>query len=50
MTISKFRSILYMCGRFLGDINAIRRGTVGKRIMRRIAGRYTGKALGRVFR
>jgi len=44
------RSFLYLLARFLGDVNAVRRGTVGKRIARRVAGRATGGCLGRWFR
>jgi hypothetical protein len=44
------RSALYALAAFLGDVNAVRRGRVGRRIARRIAGRATGRALGRVFR
>ena len=44
------RGFLYWLARLLGDINAVKRGTVGKRIGRRIAGRATGRALGRIFR
>jgi hypothetical protein len=34
----------------LGDVNAVKRGTVGKRIGRRVTGRATGRALGKLFR
>ena len=44
------RSLLYASARLLGDVNAIRRGTVLKRIARRAAGKVTGRALGRLFR
>lgn len=50
LTIGKTRSILYGLARFLGDMNAVKRGTVGKRIARRTAGRVTGRMLGRLFR
>lgn len=50
MTLASFRSLLYALARLLGDINAARRGTIGKRIARRIAGRLTGRLLGRPFR
>ena len=29
------------------DVNAVRKGKVGRRIVRRIAGRLSGKAMGR---
>lgn len=44
------RSFLYALARFLGDLNAVKRGTVGKRIGRRIAGKITGRGLGKFFR
>jgi hypothetical protein len=43
------RSFLYALARLLGDVNAVRRGRVGRRIARRIAGKATGRALGRLF-
>ena len=49
-TMTALRSFLYWCARILGDLQAIRRGRVGKRIARRAAGRMTGRALGRLFR
>lgn len=50
LTIGKTRGFLYWLARLLGDINAIKRGKTGKRIMRRAAGRGTGKMLGKIFR
>ncbi len=43
----KFRSFLYTLAKLLGDVNAVRRGRVGRRIGRRVAGRVVGK---QVFR
>lgn len=40
------RTFLYLLARLLGDANAVRRGTVPKRILRR----FTGRALGRLLR
>jgi hypothetical protein len=45
-----FRSFLYALARLLGDVNAVKRGRVGRRVGRRIAGRATGRGLGRLFR
>ena len=39
------RSALYLLARLLGDLNAIRRGTVGQRVLRRILGRIIGRWL-----
>jgi hypothetical protein len=44
------RNLLYTLARILGDINAIQRGTIGKRIKRRVVGRIAGKGIGRLFR
>ena len=33
-----------------GDLNAVKRGKVGKRVGRRIAGKATGRGMGRLFR
>ncbi|WP_337017316.1 hypothetical protein [Oceanobacillus massiliensis] len=45
-----FRSFLYTLAKILGDVNAIKKGKVGKRIMRRAAGKATGKGLGKFFK
>lgn len=48
--MAAFRSFLYALARLLGDINAVKRGRVGRRIGRRVAGKVTGRALGKLFR
>jgi hypothetical protein len=48
--LTAFRSFLYALARFLGDVNAVKRGRVGRRIGRRVAGKVTGRALGKLFR
>ncbi|MFC5627931.1 hypothetical protein ACFPTR_03345 [Aliibacillus thermotolerans] len=50
MNINKIRRTLYLISRILGDINAVKRGTVGKRVARRVAGRQTGKMLRKLFK
>ncbi len=45
-----FRSFLYVFAALLGDVNAIKKGKVGRRVARRAAGRVTGRGLGRIFR
>ena len=50
MSITSTRSLLYQLARILGDVNAVQKGKVGRRIARRYAGRLTGRALGRLFR
>jgi len=44
------RSLLYLIARILGDIEAARKGRLGKRIARRAAGRVTGRLLRRLFK
>ena len=41
---------MYSIARFLGDVQAVQKGRVTRRIGRRIAGRATGRALWRIFR
>lgn len=49
-TIGQTRSILYSIARLLGDISAVKKGTVGKRIARRTLGKATGRIFGRIFK
>lgn len=50
--ISQTRGLLYGLARLLGDISAVSKGpkAATKRIGRRVAGRATGKMLGRLFK
>ena len=48
--ISRVRSLLYWLARLLGDLSAVSKGTVGKRIVRRLAGKASGRLLGRLIR
>jgi len=50
VSINKARGFLYWLARLLGDVNAIKRGSVGKRIARRAAGKLTGRGLWRLFK
>lgn len=50
MSINKIRSALYLISKALGDVNAVKKGTVGKRIARRAAGKATGKLFGKIFK
>ncbi|WP_018931357.1 MULTISPECIES: hypothetical protein [Gracilibacillus] len=45
MTIGKIRTILYKLAKFLGDVNAIRRGKVKQRIKNRVVGKFAAKRL-----
>ena len=48
--ISKTRGLLYWLAKILGDINAVQKGKVGKRIIRREAGKVTGKGMKKLFK
>ena len=50
MSINKTRGFLYWFARLLGDIGAVGRGRVGRRIARRTAGKATGRGLGKLFK
>jgi hypothetical protein len=50
MTINKTRGWLYLIAKLLGDVQALQKGRVGTRILRRIAGKLTGRGLGKIFR
>ncbi|MBN2457250.1 MAG: hypothetical protein JXB29_12060 [Sedimentisphaerales bacterium] len=50
MSINKTRGFLYRLARLLGDINAAKKGKVGKRIGRRTVGKATGRAMRKLFK
>lgn len=50
MSINKTRRTLYQIARLLGDVNAVKKGRVGRRVSRRIVGRATGGGLGKLFK
>jgi len=50
MSIGKTRGFLYTLARLLGDINAVKKGKVGKRVARRAAGKATGRTFGKLFK
>jgi hypothetical protein len=50
MSIGKTRGALYRLARILGDVQAVKKGRVGKRIGRRVVGRHVGRGMGRLFR
>jgi hypothetical protein len=47
MSLNSTRSSLYKLARLLGDINAVQRGKVGKRVTRRVVGKAAGRQMGR---
>ena len=50
MSISKTRGFLYWLARLLGDVNAVKKGKVGRRVGRRIAGKVSGRGLRKLFK
>ena len=44
------RSSLYKAARLMGDVNAVKKGKVGRRVARRGAGKVTGRGLGKLFK
>ena len=53
MSINKTRGIFYTIAKFLGDFSALSSGKpdkIIKRAGRRIAGKATGKAMGKLFK
>ena len=44
------RSSLYKIARLMGDVNAVQKGKVGKRVARRAAGKVTGRSLGKLIK
>ncbi len=48
--MGSIRNLLYMVARMLGDVQAVRKGRVGKRVGRRITGRLAGRGLSRLWR
>lgn len=48
--INQTRGLLYGLARLLGDVNAVKKGKIGRRIGRRVAGKVTGRALRGLFR
>lgn len=45
MGINKIRKGLYTSAKVLGDVNAVKKNKVGKRVKRRVAGKIAGKIL-----
>ncbi len=44
------RGLLYTIARLMGDVNAVKKGKVGRRVSRRVAGKSTGKAMRKLFK
>lgn len=45
-----FRSFLYGLAKILGDVNAVKKGKIGRRVARRATGKATGKAFKKLFK
>lgn len=50
MKISKVRTVLYTTARILGDISAVKNGTIHKRIARRTLGKAAGRIIGKIIK
>ncbi len=50
MSINKTRGFLYWLARLLGDVNAVKKGKVGRRVGRRLTGKLTGRGLRKLFK
>jgi len=50
LSISKARGILYFLAKILGDVGAVQKGKVGKRVARRAAGKAAGKGFRKLFK
>ena len=50
MSINKTRGFLYWLARLLGDVNAVKKGKIGRRIARRATGKTAGSALRKLFK
>ena len=44
--INKMRTFLLTTNKLLGDVNAVHKGTIGNRVVRRLAGKEASKGLG----
>jgi hypothetical protein len=50
MGLSNFRGWLYRLARLLGDVQAVEKGRIPRRIVRRVAGKVTGRFLRKLFK
>lgn len=50
LNINKIRSTLYKSAKLLGDVNAAKNGSLGKRMARRAAGKATNKLMRNLFK
>ena len=45
MNISKTRSLLYGLAKILGDVSAVQKGQIGRRLVRRTEGKYASRGM-----
>lgn len=50
MSISKIRTILYTAGRILGDVSAVKNGTIHKRLARRALGKVSSRIISKIIK
>ena len=50
MKLKDIRKANYKIARTLGDVNAVQKGRIGKRIQRRVVGRIAGKLMGKLLK
>ena len=48
LTIGETRSALYKTAKLLGDINAVKRGSIGQRVSNRLVGKASGRISGKI--
>jgi len=48
LTIGKIRRAAYKTGKVLGDVSAVKKGKVAKRVKNRVVGKLLGKAVGKL--
>lgn len=50
MSISKVRTVLYTAGKVLGDVSAVKNGTIHKRIARRVLGKAASRIISKIVK
>ena len=45
-----FRGLSYPLAKWMGDYNAVKKGKIGKRMGRRVAGKAIGEAMRKLFK
>jgi hypothetical protein len=50
MTINQVRNVLYKSAKYLGDVNAIEKNEIPRRLARRIVGKYASRLMNNIFR